>query len=117
MPGRLRWRTPYPIDEIPPRLKGSGALLLCDPQTGGWRLGRWSEGGWRASDDGVRLTPSHFAIAPGVTEHPRYWPRSGTAWGLLLASGAAGLAGLSGWAFALERAEWLKLICGPTLVP
>jgi hypothetical protein len=66
---------PYPIAELPAELKGPDhkLLLFCGDQ-GGWRLGFWSEDGWRdvacLTD---RLEPSHFALASGVREENGRW--------------------------------------------
>src|SRR4051812_50230594 len=74
-PKRLRQRVPYPIAELPAELKGPDhrLLLFCGDQ-GGWRLGFWSEDGWRdVACLKDRLEPSHFALASGMREENGRW--------------------------------------------
>jgi hypothetical protein len=74
-PKRFRQRVPYPIAELPAELKGPDhkLLLFCGDQ-GGWRLGFWSEDGWRdVACLKDRLEPSHFALASGMREENGRW--------------------------------------------
>jgi hypothetical protein len=73
--GRLRRRVPYPISALPAQMKGRGNLLLfCGSGDGGWHLGAWSDGAWRAvANPDLRLAPTHFALATGLANDDGRW--------------------------------------------
>jgi hypothetical protein len=73
-PARLRRRVPYPIAALPLEMKAGGEVLLFCGDRQGWHLAAWSEGAWRAaSDPGLRLEPSHFALASGLANEDGRW--------------------------------------------
>ena len=71
---RLRRRVPYPIAALPPEMRAGGDVLLFCGDDKGWHLGAWSDGAWRAAaDPGVRLDPTHFALADGLANDTGRW--------------------------------------------